>query len=202
MSRAILPQPVTDVADTLASLPGIGPKLASRLAVYLASSRSAVSENILQSLSAMNAKVTTCARCGNLATGELCDVCSDPARSNSQLIIVLTPLDLLQIEQSRAYSGKYLVLGKLISPVNGVSPKDTNIHLLENILATEEIEEIIIALGGNVEAEATAMYLSNLIAQNSSAKVTRLARGIPTGADIEYLDEETIRGALEGRRPI
>ncbi len=202
MSKAVLPPPVEDVADVLASLPGIGPKLASRLAVYLASGGSAISDNILQSLSTMQTKVSTCQRCGNLAMAELCTVCADPSRNSSLLVVVLTPLDLLQIEQSRAYNGKYLVLGKLISPVNGVSPKDTNIALLEKILATETIEELIIALGGNVEAEATAMYISNLATTKPSLKITRLARGIPTGADIEYLDEETIKGALEGRRAV
>lgn len=202
MKSATLPTPVNDAADVLASLPGIGPKLASRLAIYLASNGKSTAENLVRSLDTLQSRVKTCARCGNLTIEELCTICSDSERDRTTLIVVQSPLDLIQIEQSRAYSGTYLVLGKLISPINGVSPKDTNIHLLEGILTQESIEEVIIALGGNVEAEATSLYISQIVTQNSAAKVTRLARGIPTGADIEYLDDETIKGALEGRRTL
>ncbi len=196
-----LPDAITELASTLSSLPGIGPKMANRLAVYLATSGQNTAQNMKQSLTEVEQKVVVCKTCGNLSDADECDICLDASRDRQLLMVVETPMDLIQIDQTGEYNGRYIVIGRLISPINGVGPGDINIDKFTAFLTAGGITEVILALSPTVEGEATSLYLTNLVKQSSpEVSVSRLARGLPTGVGIEYLDRETLKGALEGRR--
>lgn len=194
-----IPAIVDDLADSLASLPGIGPKLAGRLAVYLATRGKGVGENLQKLLREVD-NLSICQQCGNIAQGEKCAICSDPQRDDSMLLIVESPLDLVQFERTGEYQGRYVVIGKLISPVNGVTVKDTNIDKLLLQVEISRPSEIILGLSSTVEADATAMYITDHLKQIlPDVRITRLARGLSSGVSLEYLDSSSLSGALNNR---
>jgi len=195
-----LPSSIQKTIDAFASLPGIGPKSAQRLAFYLLRRDQKVSEDIGAAIAGLKQEISICPECQNISEGEKCLVCSDLSRDRSQICVVEEPLDILALEKSGFYKGLYHVLHGAISPVDGLGPDDLKIKELISRLGTEdEIKEIILATNPTVEGEATAMYIQRLISPFGIA-VTRIARGIPFGGDIEYADELTLGKALEGRK--
>ena len=185
--------------DAFSRLPGIGPKGAQRIAFYLLSASDQESEDLADAIEEVKAKVKFCEICGNVCETSPCPICSDPRRDHSVICLVQEPKDVMSIERTREYRGLYHVLGGAINPMANVGPADLNIAKLLERLRTGEVKEIILALNPNVEGEATATYMSRLLAP-LGVKVTRLASGLPVGSDLEYADEVTLGRALAGRR--
>ncbi len=183
----------------LGKLPGIGSKTAARLAFHLLRASEHDVEALAAALVEMKRKVGFCRRCFHIAETELCQICQNPVRESHKLCIVQEPQDLLAIERSHSYSGLYHVLHGALSPLDGVGPDDLKIPQLLQRLEQEEIEEIILATNFTVEGEATALYLAGLCKDRGIA-VTRLAHGIPSGSDLEYIDAGTVQQAVAGRR--
>lgn len=187
--------------DSFASLPGIGPKGAQRIAFYLLQAPDAESQRLVDAINEVKEKVRFCEVCGNVCESSPCTICSDPRRDHSTICVVEEPKDVMSIERTREYRGLYQVLGGAINPMANVGPSDLNIAQLLNRLHDGEVKEIIVALNPNIEGEATTTYLSRLLAP-LDIKVTRLASGLPVGGDLEYADEITLSRALEGRREV
>jgi len=185
----------------LSKLPGVGSKTAARLAFHLLRTKDRDVEALAEALLDMKRKVRFCSRCHHIAEGELCQICSDPGREAQRLCIVQEPQDLLAIERSHAYRGLYHVLHGALSPLDGIGPEDLKIPQLLQRLQDEQVEEVMLATNFTVEGEATALYLANLCRQQG-VKVTRLAHGIPSGSDLEYIDVGTVQQAVNGRREI
>ncbi|MFP7706487.1 recombination mediator RecR [Trueperella sp. LYQ141] len=192
---------VQALIDELGRLPGVGPKSAQRIAFYLLEADEAEVQALVEALQAVKEKVRFCAVCGNVTEDELCRICSDPRRVGSVICVVEEAKDIVAIERSREYRGRYHVLGGAIDPIGGVGPQDLRIRELYARLASGEVEEIILAMDPNIEGEATATYLSLNLA-NMGVTVSRLASGLPVGGDLEYADEVTISRALAGRQRI
>ncbi|HEX5511966.1 MAG TPA: recombination mediator RecR [Actinomycetales bacterium] len=190
---------VQDLIDELGRLPGIGPKSAQRIAFHLLAADDADVRRLVSALTEVKARVRFCAECGNVAENELCRVCRDPRRDGHVLCVVEESKDVVAIERTREFRGKYHVLGGAISPIEGVGPDDLRVKELMTRLASGEVNEIIIATDPNLEGEATATYLARLL-KPMGLKVTRLASGLPVGGDLEYADEVTLGRAFEGRR--
>lgn len=182
-------------------LPGIGPKSASRLAFYLLGAPEERIRALAQAMLDVKARLTSCARCGNLAEGELCEICRDPRRNPKLICVVANTRDLMAMEGAGEYKGLYHVLGGLISPLDGVGPDQLNIDSLLARLQSEPIEEVILSTNPTVSGEATALYINSII-KDIGVTVTRLASGLPIGADLEYTDPMTISRAFSNRRPI
>lgn len=200
MNQNILPQSIIEVTDALSSLPGIGPKTAAKLAIYLVTNSDSLGWKLEKTLGEAREKIKLCESCHNLAEGDQCNICSDADRDNKLLLIVESPTDLMQVEEADIFKGYYWVLNGLISPVNGVSPQDLDLYGLEEQVRVRQVEEIVFALSSTVEGESTTLYVEEYLRDKfPDLKVTRLARGLPTGVNIEYLDKETIKGALSGR---
>ncbi len=197
----VLPKEVKDLADSLVSLPGIGPKMANRLAVYMSGKHMQDAERLNSSLSKLVTNIGTCEITGNITSkGTRCPIYEDNARDRTKLMVVESSIDLMQIEESGGYDGLYIVLGGLVSPLNGISPDDLNINLLQSMLEIEDISEVILSLNSTVEGEATSLYIKNIIGQeDAEITVSRLARGLPAGAAVEFLDPDTIKSALNSR---
>ncbi|MFY9262362.1 MAG: recombination protein RecR [Actinomycetaceae bacterium] len=192
---------VQALIDELGRLPGIGPKSAQRIAFHLLEADDDEVQALVDALQAVKARVRFCEVCGNVTEEDLCRICSDPRRVASTICVVEEAKDIVAIERSREYRGKYHVLGGAIDPIGGVGPADLRIRELYARLQTGEVTEVILAMDPNVEGEATATYLSmNLVHMN--VVVSRLASGLPVGGDLEYVDEVTISRALEGRQRI
>lgn len=187
--------------DSFASLPGIGPKGAQRIAFYLLQAPDVESQRLVDAINEVKEKVRFCEVCGNVCESSPCAICSDPRRDHSTICVVEEPKDVMSIERTREYRGLYQVLGGAINPMANVGPSDLNIAQLLNRLHDGEVKEIIVALNPNIEGEATTTYLSRLLAP-LDIKVTRLASGLPVGGDLEYADEITLSRALEGRREV
>ncbi len=183
----------------LGKLPGIGSKTAARLAFHLLRTSDHDVEALAAALVEMKRKVGFCQRCFHIAETELCQICQNPLRENRKLCVVQEPQDLLAIERSHSYSGLYHVLHGALSPLDGIGPDDLKIPQLLQRLEQEEIDEIILATNFTVEGEATALYLAGLCKERGIA-VTRLAHGIPSGSDLEYIDAGTVQQAVTGRR--
>ncbi len=183
----------------LGKLPGIGSKTAARLAFHLLRASEHDVEALAAALVEMKRKVGFCRRCFHIAETEYCQICQNPLRESRTLCVVQEPQDLLAIERSHSYSGLYHVLHGALSPLDGVGPDDLKIPQLLQRLEQEEIEEIILATNFTVEGEATALYLAGLCKERNIA-VTRLAHGIPSGSDLEYIDAGTVQQAVTGRR--
>jgi recombination protein RecR len=192
-------EPVARLIEELNRLPGIGPKSAQRLAYYLLRVPEEQALRLAEAIREVKEKITFCSVCFNFAEGDPCMICRDTARDASKLCVVEEPLDILAIERTRHYRGLYHVLHGALSPTAGIGPEDLKIRELLNRLRDGTVEEIIIATNANLEGEATAMYMARLI-EPLGVKVTRLARGLPVGGDLEYADEITLTRALEGRR--
>jgi len=183
----------------LGKLPGIGRKTAARLAFHLLRTSEHDVESLAAALLEMRRKVSFCQRCYHIAEGDLCQICRSSTREHQRLCIVQEPQDLLAIERSHSYSGLYHVLHGALSPLDGIGPDDLKIAQLLQRLEQESIEEIILATNFTVEGEATALYLARLC-KEKGIQVTRLAHGIPSGSDLEYIDAGTVQHAVAGRR--
>ena len=192
---------VQDLIDELGRLPGVGPKGAQRIAFHLLQSEPADIRRLITALSEVTEKIRFCTLCGNVSADDRCRVCRDPGRDDSILCVVEEPKDVVAIEKTREFRGRYHVLGGAISPIEGVGPDDLRIRELVARLASGDITEIILATDPNLEGEATATYLARLL-KPMGLRVTRLASGLPVGGDLEYADELTLGRALEGRREL
>lgn len=192
---------VQDLIDELGRLPGIGPKGAQRIAFHILSADPVDVERLASTLQAVKARVRFCSICGNVAEEEQCRICRDPRRDLTVLCVVEEPKDVVAIERTREFRGRYHVLGGAISPIDGVGPDDLRIRELFARLSDGAITEVILATDPNLEGEATATYLARMIAPLGVA-VSRLASGLPVGGDLEYADEVTLGRAFEGRRRV
>jgi len=192
---------VQDLIDELAKLPGVGPKGATRIAFHLLATDSADVTRLATVLAEVKDKIKFCRTCYNVAQDELCRICADTRRDQSAICVVEEPKDVLAVERTREFRGRYHVLGGAISPIDGVGPDDLRVTELMTRLADGAIVEIILATDPNLEGEATATYLTRLISP-LGIKVTRLASGLPVGGDLEYADEVTLGRAFEGRRQV
>ena len=192
---------VQDLIDELGRLPGVGPKSAQRIAFHLLASDTADVQRLVEALQLVKERVTFCITCGNIAESEECRICSDVKRDPTVLCVVEEPKDVVAIERTREFRGRYHVLGGSINPIEGVGPEDLRIRELLARLADGGIAEVIIATDPNLEGEATATYLARTL-QSVGVAVSRLASGLPVGGDLEYADEVTLGRAFEGRRRI
>jgi recombination protein RecR len=192
--------PVQDLIDELGRLPGVGPKGAQRIAFYLLAADPEDVRRLVGALTEVKDKVRFCSVCGNVSEEEQCRVCRDPRRDLTVICVVEEPKDVVAIERTREFRGRYHVLGGAISPIEGVGPDDLRIRELMTRLADGVVTELIIATDPNLEGEATATYLARLIKPLPDIRVTRLASGLPVGGDLEYADEVTLGRAFEGRR--
>ena len=192
---------VQDLIDQFGRLPGIGPKSAQRIAFHVLQADEAEIAELSRTLAEVKRRVRFCQRCGNVAEADLCRICADPRRDDHVLCVVEEPKDVVAIERTREYRGRYHVLGGAISPIDGVGPDDLRIRELMARLADGQVTELILATDPNLEGEATATYLTRLVAGMGIA-VTRLASGLPVGGDLEYADEVTLGRAFEGRRRV
>jgi len=190
---------VQDLIDELGQLPGIGPKGAQRIAFHLLAADPADVRRLIHALTEVKEKIRFCATCGNVSESEQCRICSDPRRDPSVICVVEEPKDVVAIERTREFRGRYHVLGGAISPIDGVGPDDLRLRELMQRLADGAVAELILATDPNLEGEATATYLARLI-KPLGLRVTRLASGLPVGGDLEYADEVTLGRAFEGRR--
>jgi len=190
---------VQDLIDELGRLPGVGPKSAQRIAFHLLAADPADVRRLADALIEVKEKVRFCRTCGNVAQDEQCRICADQRRDPHVLCVVEEPKDVVAIERTREFRGRYHVLGGAISPIEGVGPDDLRVRELMTRLADGTVTELILATDPNLEGEATATYLARLI-KPMGLRVTRLASGLPVGGDLEYADEVTLGRAFEGRR--
>jgi recombination protein RecR len=191
--------PVQDLIDELGRLPGIGPKSAQRIAFHLLKVEPADAERLATAIQEVKAKVHFCRVCWNVAEGDLCRICRDPRRDLSLVCVVEEPRDLVAIERTQEFRGRYHVLGGAISPIEGIGPDDLRTRELLARLEPDAVREVILATNPNIEGEATAMYLARLLGP-LGVKVTRIASGLPVGGDLDYADEITLGRAFAGRR--
>ena len=192
---------IQDLIDELGRLPGIGPKSAQRIAFHIIQSERVDISRLAEVLRTVKEKVKFCTECGNITEDELCRICRDPRRDQSLICVVEESKDVLAIEKTREFRGKYHVLGGAISPIDGIGPENLRIRELLTRLGATEIQEVIIATDPNLEGEATATYLSRLL-KPMGITISRLASGLPVGGDLEYADEVTLGRAFEGRRTL
>ncbi len=192
---------VQDLIDELGRLPGIGPKSAQRLAFHILQADVTDVHRLAQLLQEVKERVRFCTECGNVSEADLCRVCRDPRRDQTSICVVEEPKDVIAIERTREFRGKYHVLGGAINPIDGVGPDDLRIRELLPRLADGTVQEIIIATDPNLEGEATATYLARLLGP-MGLTVSRLASGLPVGGDLEYADEVTLGRAFAGRRTV
>lgn len=196
---AQLAAPIARLIEELGRLPGIGPKTAQRLAYHLLFAPREEVERLAIAILDAKERVRHCSVCWNLTDRSPCAICSDPARDTGVVCVVEEPKDVVAMEKSRGFRGRYHVLQGAISPLNGIGPDHLRIRELLARIGNEQVQEVIIATNPNVEGEATALYLSRLL-KPLGVRVTRIARGLPEGGDIDYVDEVTLSKALEGRR--
>lgn len=197
--KSVTPEPVTRLIEAFAQLPGIGPKTASRLTFYLLRRPAEQAEALADALREMKQRTVFCSTCFNITEVSPCAICGDERRDRSILCVVEEPLDVVAIDRTGEYRGLYHVLHGAISPVDGIGPDELRINELMARLKAEPVQEVLLATNPNLEGEATAMYLAQLI-QPSGVRITRLARGLPVGGDLEYADTVTLGRALQGRR--
>lgn len=202
MKRADFPEPVKALIGELKHLPGVGPRSAERIAVWLLQSAKANPAPLAEALLVAKEMIRPCPICGFFATEAGCQVCEDPARDDRILCVVEQATDVLPLERSGAFQGRYHCLGGKLSPLDRVSPEDLRIPpLIRRIEAAPEEIEVILALGSDVEGEATANYLAELL-RGRNCRLTRIAQGLPAGGGLEYADELTLLRAMQGRRSL
>ena len=192
---------IQELIDELGKLPGIGPKSAQRIAFHIVQSERVDINHLVEVLRLVKEKVRFCSKCYNVAEEEECKICRDPRRDNSTICVVEESKDVIAIERTREFKGKYHVLGGAISPIDGIGPEQLRIRELLARLSDANITEVIIATDPNLEGEATATYLARTI-KPLGIKISRLASGLPVGGDLEYADEVTLGRAFEGRRSL
>lgn len=201
MSASILPRSIQQLINEFSRLPGIGPKSAARLTFYLLRASDNQAIELADALREMKEVTQFCSTCFNITETDPCQICASPARDQGLLCVVEEPLDVVAIERSRAYNGRYHVLHGAISPVEGIGPEDLKIDSLIQRTGREPFREIILATNPTLEGESTAMYIQRLLA-GKEILLSRLARGLPVGGDLEYTDEITLGRALEGRQEL
>ena len=194
-----LPEPIIALTAALAKLPGVGPRSAERIALHLVQSDTAQVQHLAQTILTARERIRFCDTCGALTEESPCSTCTDDRRDASLVCVVERAVDILSVEKSGTFRGKFHVLGGKISPLDGVEPDDLRIGELETRLAGEPIREIIIALGTDVEGDATSNYLAKRLAR-AGLKISRIGFGLPAGSGLEFADELTLNRALEGRR--
>jgi len=194
-----LAQPVARLIEEFHKLPGIGPKSAQRLTYYLLRLPAEQARSLAEAIVEVKERIIFCSICFNITEKDPCLICSNQGRDQTKICVVEEPLDILALERTRSYQGLYHVLHGVISPLDGIGPEDLKIRELLLRLASNQVQEVILATNPNLEGETTAMYLQRLISP-LGIRVTRLARGLPMGGDLEYADEVTLARALEGRQ--
>ena len=192
---------IQKLLDELERLPGVGPKSAQRMAYWILNTDRATALRLAEAIAEVKDTVHFCSRCFNYAEEDECEICRSPSRNRQLLCVVSEPRDIPPIERTAVYQGLYHVLGGALSPMDGIGPDNLHIAELMARLATEDIEEVVLATNPNVEGETTAAYLARLI-KPLGIKVTRLASGLPVGGDLEFADEVTLGRALEARRQL
>ncbi|MEK7879946.1 MAG: recombination mediator RecR [candidate division NC10 bacterium] len=195
------PEPIARLLDALQKLPGVGPKTAQRLTFFLLKQPAAEVSLLSEAIARVKSQIVHCGTCFNVTDQDPCRICRDPARDARTLCVVEEPNDLLAVERTGEYRGRYHVLMGALSPLDGIGPEDLRVRELLARLEKDPVEEVILATNPNVEGEATAIYLAKLI-KPLGPRVTRIARGLPVGGDLEYADEVTLSKALEGRREV
>ena len=198
---AYYPEPVARLIEALQRLPGIGPKTAQRLTFFLLKRPLDEVQTLAESLTQLKQRIVHCHVCFNVTEEDPCRICSDPRRDSRALCIVEEPNDLLALERTGEFRGRYHVLLGALSPLDGIGPEDLRVRELLARLETPGVEEVILATNPSVEGEATAIYLAKLL-KPFGMRITRIARGLPVGGDLEYADEVTLSKALEGRRDV
>ena len=198
---AVYPASIQDLIDELGRLPGVGPKSAQRIAFYLLKVPKDDALRLAQAIAEVKDKVRFCDQCFNVSEDERCSICSDNRRDASVVCVVEEPRDLVAVEKTGEFKGRYHVLQGAISPIEGVGPEQLRIRELLERIGAEGIDEVILCTNPNLEGEATALYLGRLL-KPLGLKVTRIASGLPVGGDLEYADELTLGRALEGRREV
>jgi len=193
--------PVARLIEALHRLPGIGPKSAQRLTYYLLRASTEEARALADAIVELKEKIVLCSICQNVTEIDPCGICTDEQRDQASICVVEEPLDILALERSRSYRGLYHVLHGVVSPMDGVGPDDLKLDELVARLRNGSVQEVIMATNPNLEGEATAMYVSRLVTP-LGVRVTRLARGLPTGADLEYADDVTLARALENRQDV
>jgi recombination protein RecR len=194
-----LPDSITALIAVLAKLPGVGPRSAERIALHLVQTESGVVKHLAEVIVTARERISFCTVCGALTEKSPCSICDDARRDGSLICVVERAVDILSVEKSGTFRGKFHVLGGKISPLDGVEPEDLRIAELEKRLTHEPIKEVLIALGTDVEGDATSFYLAKRLAR-SGLKISRIAYGLPAGSGLEFADELTLSRALEGRR--
>lgn len=194
-------EPLSRLGEEFRKLPGIGPKTAARLAYHVLRLPEEEARSLAEAIIAVKEKITFCPICQNLTDATPCAICRDPERNQNTICVIEQPLDLLALERAGKYYGLYHVLHGVISPTEGIGPEDLKVNQLLERLKSGQVGEVILATNPSLEGEATAMYLKRLISP-LGIKVTSLARGLPTGGELEYADETTLARALEGRREV
>lgn len=197
----ILPAPIQDLINAFSRLPGIGPKTASRLAFYLLNAPEEASQDLAQALIALKAKIADCPVCFNImaAGREACEVCANPQRDPAMVCVVEEPLDVVAVERTGAYQGVYHVLRGALSPIEGIGPEDLRMRELGVRVRSGGVRELILATNPSMEGDATAMYIQQQLG-SLGVRITRLARGLPIGGDLEYADQNTLLRAIMGRQ--
>lgn len=195
-----LPKEIQNLSELLGFLPGIGPKMSNRLALYLSVSGKSLSRRLSSSLVEVSDKIQLCNQCSNISTTSLCEICSDSTRSHETIIVVEDALDLYNMEYTGEYKGLYQVLGGLISPVNGIGPDDIKIGQLVERLKLNETKEIVLALNPTLEGDSTSLYIKNEVERlGSNIVLSRLAKGLPSGGDIEFASSQTLVDSFKSR---
>lgn len=198
-----LPLPLRSLVDQLANLPGVGPKSALRMAMTMLKWPREKTRNLGQAILDLRDRLCICSGCASLADNDPCDICSDPARDDEKLCVVSEWDSLLIMEESSFFRGKYLVLGGLLSPLDGIDPGLLEFDKLRKILGSGKVKELILALGTTLESETTGSYIKNMLAREfPELTLTRLAQGIPLGSDLKFMDKETLRQSMLYRQSI
>jgi len=195
------PASIQNLIKNIAKLPGIGEKTAERLAMHILRGSRQEAERLAQSILNVKDKVKLCARCFALSDDEICSMCSDPARDATFVCVVEQPADMVAVEKSGAFRGMYHILSGALSPMNGVGPEDIRIRELIARIEKDQVKEVVLATSTNVEGEATASYIAQVLAKYP-VKITRIASGVPMGGDLKYVDQVTLKRALETRHAL
>ncbi len=195
------PESIRTLIRNLARLPGVGEKTAERLAIHILRKPKTEAEQLAHSIVAVKQKIKLCSSCYALSDNERCQICQDTSRNGTILCVVEQPADMVSIEKSGAFKGLYFILGGVLSPMEGIGPHDLRFNQLFDRIRQGEIDEVIIATGTGVEGESTAAYIAQQLA-GQSVKVTRIASGVPVGGDLKYIDQMTLKCALEGRHDL
>jgi len=195
------PSSLEELIQALRCLPGVGPKAAQRTAYHLLQRDRAGADRLAQALARAVQAIRRCAKCNSFTEDELCSLCASPRRDASLLCVVETPADLMMMEQTLAYSGLYFVLMGRLSPLDGIGPRDIGLDVLQERASQEEVREVIVATNFTNEGEATAHYIGEML-KDRGLRLSRIARGIPVGGELEYIDTGTIAQALAERRPV